>query len=358
MLARAEPGGPEPGRLEPEGPEPGLVVTALVPGRAGRVIAELALERAEPGQHRQIAALVPGHVEPAPRRQIAELPRTPSDPGNHRKLFGEGAEMTSRKSISTRFTLFFAGGLASLFLMAVTPAQAQSPKQPAISEEARAAIERMGKTLQAQQFSFHSHIYRAYVGPNGELLHIAHSTKTEVRRPDHLRVNIIGDDVNINMYYDGKTLVAFNPEHKIYASIPITGSIDKMLDFAETKLGVDFVLSDFLSDDPAKSVLSGLVFGGQVGTAIIDGVRCRHFFFNQEPDIDAELWLEDNDRSLPRRVIMTYRSLAGRPNFIAELSDWDFSRQFPDSDFVFNPPPGVQQVKMTPKVNTASEPAK
>jgi hypothetical protein len=147
----------------------------------------------------------------------------------------------------------------------------------------------MGKTLQAQQFSFRSHTYRVYVGPNGELLHIAHSTKTVVRRPDHLRVDIIGDDVNIKMVYDGKTLAVFNPDQKIYAIIPVTGSIDKMRDYAETRLGgVDFVLSDFLSDDPAKAVLSDLTYGGQVGAAIIDGVRCQHFFFNQEPDTDVE----------------------------------------------------------------------
>ena len=170
--------------------------------------------------------------------------------------------MMTRNSMRTIIALLFSAGLASLFPVLVAPAHAQSQQQPAISEGARAAIVRMGKTLQAPQFSFRSHTYRAYVGPNGELLHIAHSTKTEVRRPDHLRVDIIGDDVNINMFYDGKTLVAFNPEQKIYAIIPVSGSIDKMLDFAETRLGVDFVLSDFLSEDPAASVLSGLVFGG------------------------------------------------------------------------------------------------
>jgi hypothetical protein len=266
--------------------------------------------------------------------------------------------MSIGKSVRTSIALLFAIGLAGLFPALVPPAFAQSSQQPSISADARAAIVRMGKTLQAQQFFFRSHTYRVYPGPNGELLHIAHSTKTVVRRPDHLRVDIVGDDVNIKMVYDGKTLAAFNPDQKIYAIIPVTGSIDKMLDYAETRLGVDFVLSDFLSDDPAASVLSGLVFGGQVGTAIIDGVRCRHFFFNQEPDIDVELWLEDNDWSLPRRVIMTYRSLPGRPNFIAELSDWDFSTQFPDSDFVFRPPAGAQPVKMTQKVSAAPERAK
>jgi hypothetical protein len=50
---------------------------------------------------------------------------------------------------------------------------------------------------------------------------------------------------------------------------------------------------------------------------------------------------------------VTYRSLPGRPIFIAELSDWDFSIRPPDSDFVFQPPPGVSQVELKPSTTTA-----
>jgi hypothetical protein len=266
--------------------------------------------------------------------------------------------MSIRKSVGMSIALLFAGGLAGLLPALISPARAQSPQQPAISAEASAAIARMGKTLQASQFSYRSHTYRVYAGPNGEFLHIVHSTKTIVRRPDHLMVDITGDDASVKMLYNGKTLTVFNPAEKIYGSIPMSGSIDKMLNAAESRLGVEFVLTDFLSDDPAKSVLTGFTYGGQVGTATIDGVVCRHFFFNQEPDIDVELWLEDNDRSLPRRVVMVYRSLPGRPIFIAELSDWDFSSQFPDGLFVFRPPAGVTQVKLAPKANPAAQPAK
>jgi len=37
------------------------------------------------------------------------------------------------------------------------------------------------------------------------------------------------------------------------------------------------------------------------------------------------LWLEDNDRALARRVAITYRSMRGRPTFIADLSDWNLN---------------------------------
>ena len=87
----------------------------------------------------------------------------------------------------------------------------------------------------------------------------------------------------------------------------------------------------------------------------IDGVRCNHFFFVQAADdLELELWLEDNERALPRRFVVTYRSLPGRPIFIAELSDWDFSIQAPDSDFVFQPPAGVTQVELKASPTTAT----
>ena len=100
---------------------------------------------------------------------------------------------------------------------------------------------------------------------------------------------------------------------------------------------------------------SGFTSGGQVGTALIDGIRCRHFFFEQAADdLDVELWLEDNERALPRRFVVTYRALPGRPIFVADLFDWDFSINTPDSPFVFRPPAGVTQVEFKPGGPTAA----
>jgi len=254
-----------------------------------------------------------------------------------------------------RYAGIVAGLVASTTIGA---ARAADPPAAAISEEASAALARMGKTLTAPQFSFRSHTLRAYAGPNGELLHIAHTMKTVVRRPDHLMVDATGDDGSTKMIYDGKTLVVYGVAQKQYASIPVPGKIEEMLDVAENRMGVDFPLADLLTDNPEKSVLAGITSGGQVGTATIEGVLCRHFFFIQSPDLELELWLEDNDRSLPRRVVVTYRSLPGHPTFVAELSDWDFSVRPTDAEFVFQPPAGVVQVELTAKPSTTSAPAK
>jgi hypothetical protein len=266
--------------------------------------------------------------------------------------------MYFRKKLKAGILSILVSGLLSLFQLTAPTARAEDTQPIGVSEDASAALARMSKTLQAKEFSFRSRTFRAYVGPNGELLHIAHATKIVFRRPDRLSVDINGDDGSIKLLYDGKTLVIYAVEQKEYASVPFTGNIDKVLDFVEERTGTDFPLADLLTDDPGKSVLAGVSSGGQVGTATIDGVPCRHFFFIQPPDMDVELWLEDNEQSLPSRVVITYRSLPGHPDFIAELSDWNFSIHTPDSEFEFKPPAGVTQVELAAEARTPSPPPK
>jgi hypothetical protein len=227
-------------------------------------------------------------------------------------------------------------------------ARAQSPTEPGVSDEVRAVLAQMGKTMQAKQFSFQARTLRAYAGPNGELLHIAHAIKAVVVRPDRVSVKSSGDDGSGELLYDGKTLVVYNAALKQYAKVPAPGTIQGMLDVATQKMGIDFPLADLLSDDPETSMVAGVTSGGQVGTATIDGVECRHLFFLQPPDIELELWLENNDRALPRRVFVTYTSLPGRPTFIAELSDWNLTVHPADVEFAFQPPPGATEVQMKP----------
>jgi hypothetical protein len=61
-----------------------------------------------------------------------------------------------------------------------------------------------------------------------------------------------------------------------------------------------------------------------------------------------ELWVENDDRAIPHRLVITYRGLPGTPNFIAEFSDWNFQNRPSDADFVFRPPAGATKVDVPP----------
>jgi hypothetical protein len=237
-------------------------------------------------------------------------------------------------------------GLMPVALEAAEPAAAQ--QKPQIGAEAMTALQRMGETLRQPQFSFQGQTIRAYAGPKGEPLHIFHTLEVTVKRPNRLLVVRNGDDGQSKLIYDGKTLFIYMQDGNKYASIPVPGTIDGMMKEAMGRLGVDFPLADFLSDMPDKAFLSGVTQGEIVNTMTIGGIPSLHMFFVQPPGIELELWLEKNAQSVPRRLIVTYRSLPGEPSFIATFSNWNFSVHPSDAEFVFEPPPGAVKVALKP----------
>jgi len=256
------------------------------------------------------------------------------------------------------------GGLLAASIIAFAPINvpaaqtATQQKKPAISEEASAALMGMGQALRAEQFSFQARTIRVYSDEKDEPLHIFHTMKIVVHRPNRLLVDVTGDDGARKLAFDGKTVIVYSATEKKYANIPVPeGTIEGMLKEAVGRLGVDFPLADLLTEAPNKAFLTGVTEGRVVNTVTIDGVPCLHMFFMQPPGIELELWVEKNAQSLPRRLIVTYRNLPGQPNLIAEFSDWNFNIRPSDADFTFQPPPDAVQVQLKSAASTAA-PAK
>ena len=208
----------------------------------------------------------------------------------------------------------------------------------------------MGQSLGAEQFSFQAHTIRVYSEANGQPLHIFHTMHVTVHRPNRLLIDLTGDDGSAKLVFDGKTLTLFSAQDKKYASasVPDGTTIDGMLKEAVGRYGIDFPLADFLSEAPNKAFLTGVTSGRVVNTVTIDEALYDHLFFSQPPGIELELWLSKNQQSLPRRLIVTYRTLPGQPNFIAEFSEWNLDMHPSDAEFVFQPPADASQVALKP----------
>jgi hypothetical protein len=242
-----------------------------------------------------------------------------------------------------------AGSVFGICPQTIRALHAAQQKQPTISEEASTALSHMGQTLRAEEFSFQARTIRVYSDANGQPLHIFHTLKVVVHRPNRLLIDVTGDDGSRKLVYDGKTAVIYLTEQKKYASVPVPdGTIEAMMKEVMGRLGVDFPLADFLTEAPNKAFLTGVSSGRVVDTVTIDGSPYLHLFFFQPPGIELELWLEKNDQSLPKRLIVTYRKLPGQPNFIAEFSDWNFSIHPSDADFAFQPPADAVQMQLKP----------
>jgi len=255
-----------------------------------------------------------------------------------------------------RYVMAAAGVLACglvVLIPSLTPAaraaEPAKPTQPGISAEANAAIQQMGKTLSANEFSVQARTIRVRQDDDGQPLHIFHTMKVIAHRPDRLSIHVTGDDGGERLVLrrqDGRHLRA--KENK-YARIAAPNNIEAMLDAVTERLHVDFPLADFLDADPGKSFLSGVTSGREVDTVTIDGNPSRHLFFSQAGGIELEAWLDKTEQAVPRRLIVTYRLLPGQPNFIAEFSDWNFSAHPSDTEFVFQPPAGAKEVALAPE---------
>jgi hypothetical protein len=147
---------------------------------------------------------------------------------------------------SSRTGAILAGMIAGgTFAFPVSAIQAAEPAKPAISQEASAALLRMGQTLRAaEQFSFQANRIRVYSEANGEPLHIFHTIKVTVHRPNRLLGEVTEDDGSEKLFFDGKTLTLFSAAEKKYVRIPIPeGTIEGMMKEAVGRIGVDFPIS-------------------------------------------------------------------------------------------------------------------
>src|ERR1700757_3052824 len=86
-----------------------------------------------------------------------------------------------------------AGGITGVVPITIPLVHAAAQQKPAMSEEASAALLRMGQTLRAEQFSFQVQTIRVYSDANNQPLHIFHTMKVVVHRPNRLLVDVTGD---------------------------------------------------------------------------------------------------------------------------------------------------------------------
>ena len=84
--------------------------------------------------------------------------------------------------------------------------------------------------------------------------------------------------------------------------------------------------------------------GEYLGVHQVSGVRCHHLVFSN-PSIDWQIWIEADGQPVPRKFVISYKRTAGHPQFIAQMSDWNFSPRLPESTFNFKAPSGYELIK-------------
>ncbi|MGZ3441653.1 MAG: DUF2092 domain-containing protein [Polyangia bacterium] len=232
--------------------------------------------------------------------------------------------------------------LAILFIP-LAPAVA-GPKS-GIDPRADALVHRMSDELASlRSFRVDADAVDEVVLKSGQKLQQISESKVAVKRPNRLRSERVGPITDVVFRYDGKELSVFGKRTGMYAMSKAPPTLDATLDFGRDELGLEAPGADLLFSKPYEVLMDGVTAGEYVGLEPIDGIPCHHLAF-RSADVDWQIWIEDGERALPHRYVITSKREPGSPEFAVQLSHWDPQAALPDSLFSFAPPAGSTKIE-------------
>jgi len=179
--------------------------------------------------------------------------------------------------------------------------------------------------------------------PSGQKIQFAAAENVSVRRPDRIFVDYQSDIGSKKFWYNGKSVTLFAPAHNTYSTITAPSNIESTIELLMKDYGFTVPLADFLFSDPHSTLMKNVLAGIYVGPGDVNGIHCHHLAF-VEKYIDWQIWIEDGKEPIPRKVVITYKTMPNSPQYIAILSDWNFKASFPDSLFSAELPKNSKQI--------------
>jgi hypothetical protein len=234
-------------------------------------------------------------------------------------------------------------------LVVVAAAVGHAPGAVAVEDDVDRIMRAMGDYLKnANEMNFHADISYDAVLSTGEKVKYGTQSDISVRRPDRLLVTSIGDESSKQVFFDGSTITLFNTERNLYAVTEVPSQLDVALDIMFEKFGLVVPLADFLYADPYAVLMENVQFDSVIGEHACGVKRCHHLLFTQEA-IDWQIWIETGPHPVPRRLVITYKSDPGAPQWEAWFSRWNFQPRLSEHAFTFHPPDGAYEIEFLPE---------
>jgi hypothetical protein len=282
---------------------------------------------------------------------------------------------------STRILAFALAGLGLCELAQAQTAPADAPKKAAapaspvaaatnaaaakprrVDPRADEILKKMGELLAGtKQLALEAEESFDEVYEQAPRVQLTNQRRIALERPGRFAADATGDTLNRAAWYDGQTLSVLNKEQNLYLSIEMPDTIDAVLDKVAEDYGIVVPLSDLLYSDPYATLTEGVLYGDYLGLHQAAGVLCHHLAFSQE-SIDWQIWIEAGDKPLPRKLVITYLTEPGEPQYEATIRRITLDPKFPEGLFRFEAPEGAKRIEPaevlapdTPKSKAAAE---
>jgi hypothetical protein len=165
-----------------------------------------------------------------------------------------------------------------------------------------------------------------------------------VSRPQKVRARMTSNADVRSLYADGQQVSLIDEGMKVYATVPLPGTIDDVIDFLDARYGFTPPLAEFLFSDPYKRFSALIQSSTYKGRESVNGAECDRVTLTGEI-ADADVWIAVADH-LPRRFVATFKDREGSPQLTVEFSSWNLAPTLDESVFVFAPPKEAYEIAM------------
>lgn len=222
---------------------------------------------------------------------------------------------------------------------------ATPPPPPIVEQYALDRLKEMSDQLvAAKAFSYHASSSIEVQAITGQFLTFFAESDIALERPNKLRANVSGDVPEIQLYFDGAQLLAYDPAKNLYAVSEPLATVDEMSDFVLTKAHINFPSADIINSNPYAVMTRNLTHAIVVGPSQVNGISCEHFAY-MEPGVNWEMWIQSGKNARPLRLAMTYKQVSNFPRFSVEFSNWNLKPKLKASLFEFKVPANATQIE-------------
>ena len=168
-----------------------------------------------------------------------------------------------------------------------------------------------------------------------------------VKRPGSLHLKQFDGESTRELYIHEGSLTLYESAKGYYASTSVPAGLDAGMEYALETLGIDAPLMDLVYQD-SFSRLAGTTDPVLylTGKSRVDGIDCHQLAIRVE-DVDVQLWVQEGDSPLPRRMIIRAKWEAGSPRFNAHMN-WNTQPDIAEGTFEFTPPADAVQIQFEP----------
>ena len=192
------------------------------------------------------------------------------------------------------------------------------------------------------EFSFDSSI--EVITPQLEKIQFTNSGEALLSRPDKLRAHRTGGYADVELVFDGKTLSVLGKSRNVYAQLDGPESVDALIEALRAGHGIALPGADLLLTNAYEVLTDGILEAKHIGRGIIDGVECEHLAFRNR-DTDWQLWVEVGERPIPRKLVITSKTLNSAPQYTLQVKSWKTGVTPAADAFTFTPPKDAQKLE-------------